>query len=104
MATSGMRKSIRQWRSWVRCALCCGVGTVKVAHRCVMRRAGQGQIKDNDRSFLSAARCSMKIPSGLQPLIDEGVIDAVLRPLKSGKEAAVYVVRAGEEVDRKSVV
>ena len=38
----------------------------------------------------------MKIPSGLQPLIDDGVIDAVMRPLKSGKEAAVYVVRAGD--------
>jgi RIO kinase 1 len=40
----------------------------------------------------------MKIPKGLQPLIDDGVIDAVLRPLKSGKEASVYVVRAGDEV------
>lgn len=40
----------------------------------------------------------MKTPSGLQPLIDDGVIDEVLRPLKSGKEAAVYVVRAGDEI------
>ena len=40
----------------------------------------------------------MKTPSGLQPLIDDGVIDAVMRPLKSGKEAAVYVVRAGDDV------
>jgi RIO kinase 1 len=40
----------------------------------------------------------MKTPSGLQPLIDDGVIDEVLRPLKSGKEAAVYVVRAGQEI------
>ena len=40
----------------------------------------------------------MKTPSGLQPLIDDGVIDAVMRPLKSGKEAAVYVVRAGDEI------
>lgn len=40
----------------------------------------------------------MKTPPGLQPLIDDGVIDAVLRPLKSGKEAAVYVVRAGDEI------
>jgi RIO kinase 1 len=37
----------------------------------------------------------MKIPHGLQPLIEDGVIDAVLRPLKSGKEASVYVVRSG---------
>ena len=40
----------------------------------------------------------MKTPTGLQPLIDDGVIDEVLRPLKSGKEAAVYVVRAGAEI------
>ena len=38
----------------------------------------------------------MKIPQGLQPLIEDGVIDAVVRPLKSGKEASVYVVRSGE--------
>ncbi len=40
----------------------------------------------------------MKTPTGLQPLIDDGVIDAVMRPLKSGKEAAVYVVRSGDEI------
>jgi RIO kinase 1 len=40
----------------------------------------------------------MKTPNGLQALIDDGVIDEVMRPLKSGKEAAVYVVRAGGEV------
>lgn len=40
----------------------------------------------------------MKTPHGLQPLIDDGVIDEVMRPLKSGKEASVYVVRAGGEV------
>jgi len=40
----------------------------------------------------------MKIPKGLQPLIDDGAIDEVLRPLKSGKEASVYVVRSGEQV------
>lgn len=40
----------------------------------------------------------MKTPKGLQPLIDDGIIDAVLRPLKSGKEASVYVVRAGEQI------
>jgi RIO kinase 1 len=40
----------------------------------------------------------MKTPAGLQSLIDEGVIDEVMRPLKSGKEAAVYVVRAGDQI------
>ena len=41
---------------------------------------------------------SMKTPAALQALIDDGVIDEVLRPLKSGKEAAVYVVRSGDDV------
>src|SRR5690349_22045265 len=40
----------------------------------------------------------MKTPKGLQELIDDGMIDQVLRPLKSGKEASVYVVRCGDEV------
>ncbi len=40
----------------------------------------------------------MKTPKGLQPLLDDGVIDEVLRPLKSGKEASVYVVRSGEAI------
>lgn len=40
----------------------------------------------------------MKTPAGLQPLIDDGVIDEVMRPLKSGKEASVYVVRSGDDV------
>lgn len=39
----------------------------------------------------------MKIPKGLQPLLEDGVIDEVVRALKSGKEASVYVVRAGTE-------
>ena len=37
----------------------------------------------------------MKTPAALQPLIDDGVIDEVIRPLKSGKEATVYLVRCG---------
>lgn len=40
----------------------------------------------------------MKIPKGLQPLIDDGAIDTVLRQLKSGKEASVYTVQAGNDV------
>jgi RIO kinase 1 len=39
----------------------------------------------------------MKTPPGLQPLIDDGVIDEVLRSLKSGKEATVYIVRTGAQ-------
>jgi RIO kinase 1 len=39
----------------------------------------------------------MKIPKRLQPLVDDGVIDAVVRQLMSGKEAMVFVVRCGTE-------
>ena len=40
----------------------------------------------------------MKVPQELQALIDDGIIDAVLRALKSGKEASVYTVRSGDQV------
>ena len=39
----------------------------------------------------------MKTPARLQPLLDEGLIDSVVRQLMSGKEAMVYVVRCGDE-------
>ena len=39
----------------------------------------------------------MKAPARLQALIDEGLVDSVVRQLKSGKEADVYVVRCGDE-------
>ncbi|MES9858835.1 MAG: PA4780 family RIO1-like protein kinase [Sedimenticola sp.] len=40
----------------------------------------------------------MKIPKRIQPLFDDGFVDEVIRPLMSGKEAAVYVVRCGDEI------
>jgi RIO kinase 1 len=40
----------------------------------------------------------MKIPKGLEPLIEDGVIDEVVRSLKSGKEATVYVVRSAGQL------
>jgi len=40
----------------------------------------------------------MKIPKRIQPLVDDGIIDNVLRQLMSGKEATVYVVQCGNEV------
>jgi RIO kinase 1 len=39
----------------------------------------------------------MKIPKRQQPLVDEGMIDSVVRQLMSGKEAMVFVVRCGAE-------
>lgn len=40
----------------------------------------------------------MKTPKRLLPLIEDGLVDEVLYPLMSGKEASVYVVRAGREI------
>lgn len=40
----------------------------------------------------------MKTPKRIQPLIDEGLVDEVLRPLMSGKEASVYVVRCADQI------
>ena len=40
----------------------------------------------------------MKTPKRIQPLVDEGLVDEVMRQLMSGKEATVYVVRCGEEI------
>lgn len=40
----------------------------------------------------------MKIPKGLQPLVDEGMVDEVLRQLKSGKEASVFIVACGDQI------
>ncbi len=40
----------------------------------------------------------MKVPKRIEPLIDEGMIDEVVRQLMSGKEANVYVVRCGDDL------
>lgn len=40
----------------------------------------------------------MKTPKRIQPLIEDGLVDEVLRPLMSGKEATVYLVRCGDEI------
>ncbi len=40
----------------------------------------------------------MKTPKRIEPLIEDGLVDEVLRPLMSGKEAAVYVVRCGQQL------
>ena len=40
----------------------------------------------------------MKIPARLQPLVEDGLIDAVVRQLMSGKEAMVFIVRCGDEI------
>ncbi len=40
----------------------------------------------------------MKTPKRIEPLIQDGLVDEVIRQLMSGKEATVYVVRCGEEI------
>ena len=40
----------------------------------------------------------MKAPKSIQPLIDDGLVDEVLRSLMSGKEAQVFLVRCGREI------
>jgi len=40
----------------------------------------------------------MKPPKRIEPLIQDGLVDEVIRQLMSGKEAAVFVVRCGEEI------
>jgi RIO kinase 1 len=40
----------------------------------------------------------MKTPKSIEPLVRDGLVDEVIRPLKSGKEAAVYVVLSEGEV------
>jgi RIO kinase 1 len=40
----------------------------------------------------------MKTPKRIQPLVNDGLVDEVIRRLMSGKEADVYVVQCGDEV------
>jgi RIO kinase 1 len=40
----------------------------------------------------------MKTPKRIESLIQDGLVDEVIRQLMSGKEAMVYVVRCGEEI------
>lgn len=40
----------------------------------------------------------MKIPTRIQPLVDDGLVDEVISRLMSGKEADVYVVQCGKNI------
>ena len=40
----------------------------------------------------------MKTPKRIKPLVEDGIVDEVIRPLMSGKEADVFVVRCGDEI------
>jgi RIO kinase 1 len=40
----------------------------------------------------------MKTPKRIAPLVEDGLVDEVIRQLMSGKEATVYVVRCGDDI------
>jgi len=40
----------------------------------------------------------MKTPKRIKPLVEDGIVDEVVRQLMSGKEATVYVVRCGSDI------
>jgi len=40
----------------------------------------------------------MKTPKRIEPLVEDGLVDKVMRQLMSGKEATVYVVQCGDEI------
>ena len=40
----------------------------------------------------------MKTPKRLLPLVEDGLVDEVIRPLMSGKEADVFIVRCGSKI------
>ena len=40
----------------------------------------------------------MKTPKRIAPLVEDGLVDEVVRQLMSGKEATVYVVRCGDDI------
>jgi len=40
----------------------------------------------------------MKIPKRIKPLVEDGIVDEVIRPLMSGKEADVFIVRCGPHI------
>jgi RIO kinase 1 len=59
------------------------------------RRAGSGAARAAPGA--AGTMAAMKPPKRLLSLIDEGLVDTVVRQLMSGKEATVYVVRSGDE-------
>lgn len=52
----------------------------------------------HDQEHFADSATTMKIPKRILPLVEEGLIDEVMRQLMSGKEATVYVVRCGDDI------
>ncbi len=75
---------------------------VKLFHHRGLTGPARSSAAKNNRILRGCPRhmtynASMKPPKRLQSLIEEGLIDTVVLQLMSGKEAAVYVVRRGDE-------
>src|SRR5690606_4379779 len=56
---------------------------------------GGAPIPGRTRPRAAPRESRMRIPPRLVPLIEDGLIDRVVRPLMSGKEAQVYLVESG---------
>jgi RIO kinase 1 len=69
--------------------------------KCVgQRRAKPHNAARFDYSVIEAdshRKGRMKIPHRIAPLVEDGLVDEVVRQLMSGKEATVFVVRCGDE-------
>ena len=52
----------------------------------------------NSRLHFDADNPVMKTPSRILPLVEDGLVDEVVRRLMSGKEADVFMVRCGDEI------
>jgi len=52
----------------------------------------------NGTILIANKKENMKTPKRIQPLVDDGLVDNVLRQLMSGKEATVYVVECGDQI------
>ena len=68
----------------------------EIARECPIIGPGRSVAEPDLRTRVPKA--PMKIPRRLEPLVEDGLVDAVIRQLMSGKEAMVFVVRCGEEI------
>ena len=66
-------------------------------HGTRIRGRFRGCVESGRCSFFEEFVASMKAPESLETLVDYGIIEEVVRPLMSGKEAQVFVVVAGGE-------
>ncbi len=75
---------------------CCGV----VAGRVELRAGSHARSSFLFQWIYPCSRSSniLKVPKSIQPLIEDGLVDEVLRSLMSGKEAQVFLVRCGQEI------